>query len=82
MTRVAHVVVIFAMVAGVIIGLAATIYLFAWGIDHFKEGRIFAGLVYMLVWSELGGLAAGLSLILPASLCLSWLERHSRHRAA
>ena len=74
-TRIANIAVVLAFIAGLIAGLAATVILFSWGIDHMRSGRIFVGLLYVLVWSELGGIVAGLSLMLPASLWLARLQK-------
>lgn len=74
-TKIANIAVVLTLIAGLIAGLAATIILFSWGIDHMRNGRIFVGLLYVLVWSELGGIVVGLSLMLPASLYLGRLQK-------
>lgn len=63
--------------SGLAVGLVVTLYLFSYGINLIKEKQEFNGLLYALVWSELGGIAVGLALMFAGGVCLNWSQRLS-----
>lgn len=72
MSKILNLLAIVFFVLGLIAGLGVTIYLFTYGIDLIKNGNVFGGLLYVLAWSELGGIAVGLGLIYLGGLLLNW----------
>jgi hypothetical protein len=58
------------ILGGMVFGLAVTLYYFSEGILFIRSGNLREGLILLLLWSEVLGIAATLSLVVPGVLML------------
>jgi len=65
------------ILGGLMLGAYITLHFFSEGIGAIRSGQLVQGLVLLLVWSEMGGIASMLALVFPGVLVLRSLDRRS-----
>ena len=65
------------ILGGLMLGAYITLHFFSEGIGAIRSGELVHGLVLLLVWSEMGGIASMLALVFPGVLVLRSLDRRS-----
>lgn len=63
------------ILSGLILGAYVTLHYFSLGIGAIRDGNLAQGLILIVVWSELLGIASMLSLVIPGSMVLRNLDR-------
>jgi hypothetical protein len=58
------------ILCGMGLGIGVTLYYFSEGILYIKAGHLREGLILLLLWSEVLGISATLSLVIPGVLIL------------
>jgi hypothetical protein len=66
------------ILSGLVLGAYITLHYFAEGIGAIRGGQLAQGLVLLLVWSEILGIASMLALVFPGVLVLRNLDRRPR----
>jgi hypothetical protein len=66
------------ILSGLLVGAYITLHYFSEGIGAIRSGQLAHGLVLLLVWSEIFGIASMLALVFPGVLVLRNLNRRSR----
>jgi hypothetical protein len=66
------------ILAGLIVGGYITLHYFAEGIGAIRSGQLAQGIVLLLVWSEVLGIASMLALVFPGVLVLRNINRPMR----
>jgi hypothetical protein len=72
------------ILSGLLLGAYITLHYFAAGIGAIRSGQLAHGVVLLLVWSEILGIASMLALVFPGVLVLRNLDRrpHSTQKLA
>jgi hypothetical protein len=68
------------ILCGLALGAYITLHYFAEGIGAIRSGQLAHGIVLLLVWSEILGIAAMLALVFPGVLVLRNLDQRPRSR--
>lgn len=63
------------ILGGLLLGAFITLHYFSEGIGAIRSGQLTHGLVLLLVWSEVLGIASMLALVFPGVIVLRNLER-------
>jgi hypothetical protein len=63
------------ILSGLLVGAYITLHYFSEGIGAIRSGQLAHGLVLLLVWSEVFGIASMLALVFPGVLVLRNLDR-------
>lgn len=63
------------ILSGLLVGAYITLHYFSEGIGAIRSGQLAQGLVLLLVWSEIFGIASMLALVFPGVLVLRNLDR-------
>jgi hypothetical protein len=58
------------IVSGILLGAWITLHYFSLGISAIRDGEIARGIVLLLVWSDILGIAAMVSLVFPGVMVL------------
>ena len=66
------------ILSGLLMGAYITLHYFSEGIGAIRSGQLAHGLVLLLVWSEVFGIASMLALVFPGVLVLRNLDRMPR----
>lgn len=66
------------ILSGLLLGAYITLHYFSEGIGAIRSGQLAHGLVLLLVWSEILGIASMLALVFPGVLVLRNLDRRPR----
>ncbi len=66
------------ILSGLLVGAYITLHYFSEGIGAIRSGQLAHGLVLLLVWSELFGIASMLALVFPGVLVLRNLNHRPR----
>jgi hypothetical protein len=62
------------ILSGLLVGAYITLHYFSEGIGAIRSGQLAQGLVLLLVWSEIFGIASMLALVFPGVLVLRNLD--------
>jgi hypothetical protein len=65
------------ILSGLLVGAYITLHYFSEGIGAIRSGQLAHGLVLLVVWSEILGIASMLALVFPGVLVLRNLDRRS-----
>jgi hypothetical protein len=65
------------ILCGLVLGAYITLHYFSEGIGAIRSGQLAHGLVLLLVWSEILGIASMLALVFPGVLVLRNLDRRA-----